>query len=91
MSSPEVLDEQAVTENLPLELKLEVERRVIELCNALGDVAAKEWIDRFNEGLHEVMQTKEEVKDLARQGLIEKAAIAAKQELEKYYGHNVTL
>ena len=90
MPTPDVLEKPMTTEGLPLDLKLEVERLVLRLCQADNNRAV-EWIERYNGQLHEIIQNDEEVKSLALERRVEEAAALAKEKLEEWYGHDVSL
>lgn len=87
----EILEDDIVTESLPLDLKLAVENKVFKLCNAGDDASVLEWVTRYSQGLCEVIKNSEEIRKLALDGKIEEAARLAKQKVEEYYGHNVSL
>jgi hypothetical protein len=86
----EILEELAATESLPIELKLELERRVLALCHADSDRAV-EWIGRYNDQLHNIVENDEEIKSLARENRIEEAAALTKEKLDSWFGHDVAL
>lgn len=91
MPTPEVLEDGVATESLPLDLKLAVENKVFKLCNAGDDAAVLEWVTNYGQGLGEVIKNSEGIRILALDGKIDQAAKLAKEEVEIYYGHDVSL
>lgn len=89
MNSSELLKnhESQETEHLPSELRINLERKVIELCGLKGEVTVN-GANGFNEGLRMIVDTNEEIKELAREGKIDEAVDMALRKLieEKGYG-----
>jgi len=87
MSLSEAIKYQNLEESdeLPLEIKNKLEAAVMKLCGVNRENQL-DWINNCNNSLREIIRIDENIRQLAGDGKIDKAAGLAKQKLDDQFG-----